>query len=113
MGSIGDDPMKPLEGKNVLVTGGTGSLGRVLVRRLLAGEMGQPKQVLVFSRDETRQHNMRLQYGHRPVATEEIIYRGAQGRLASHVGDDFFRRDGPKRVLEAHVVLLRLIARKY
>src|SRR3989454_7333140 len=64
MGSIGDDPMKPLEGKNVLVTGGTGSLGRVLVRRLLAGEMGQPKQVLVFSRDETKQHYMRLQYAH-------------------------------------------------
>src|SRR2546422_993831 len=87
MGSIGDDPMKPLEGKNVLVTGGTGSLGRVLVRRLLAGEMGQPKQVLVFSRDETKQHYMRLQYAHRPVATEEIIYKGAQGRLAFHVGD--------------------------
>ena len=79
--------MKPLEGKNVLVTGGTGSLGRVLVRRLLAGEMGQPKQVLVFSRDETKQHYMRLQYAHRPVATEEIIYKGAQGRLAFHVGD--------------------------
>src|SRR5256712_6848229 len=87
MGSIGDDPMKPLEGKNVLVTGGTGSLGRVLVRRLLAGEMGQPKQVLVFSRDETKQHYMRLQYAHRPVATEEIIYKGAQGRLAFRVGD--------------------------
>src|SRR2546426_534734 len=69
MGSIGDDPMKPLEGKNVLVTGGTGSLGRVLVRRLLAGEMGQPKQVLVFARDETKQHYMRLQYAHRPVET--------------------------------------------
>src|SRR5438094_4364271 len=87
MGSIGDDPMKPLEGKSVLVTGGTGSLGRVLVRRLLAGEMGQPKQVLVFSHDETKQHYMRLQYAHRPVATEEIIYKGAQGRLAFHVGD--------------------------
>src|SRR2546426_323881 len=87
MGSIGDGSMKPLEGKNVLVTGGTGSLGRVLVRRLLAGEMGQPKQVLVFSRDETKQHYMRLQYAHRPVATEEIIYKGAQGRLAFHVGD--------------------------
>src|SRR3989441_10347614 len=87
MRSIGDDPMKPLQGKNVLVPGGTGSLGRVLVRRLLAGEMGQPKQVLVFSLDEKKQHCMRLQYAHRPVATEEIIYKGAQGRLAFHVGD--------------------------
>lgn len=79
--------MKPLEGKNVLVTGGTGSLGRILIRRLLTGEMGQPKQVVVFSRDETKQHYMRLQYARRPIATEEIIYKGAQGRLAFHVGD--------------------------
>jgi len=79
--------MKPLEGKNVLVTGGTGSLGRILIRRLLTGEMGQPKQVMVFSRDETKQHYMRLQYARRPIATEEIIYKGTQGRLAFHVGD--------------------------
>lgn len=79
--------MKPLEGKNVLVTGGTGSLGRILIRRLLTGEIGQPKQVMVFSRDETKQHYMRLQYARRPVATEEIIYKGAQDRLAFHVGD--------------------------
>ena len=31
---------EPLTGKRVLVTGGTGSLGQVLVRRLLEGEMG-------------------------------------------------------------------------
>jgi UDP-glucose 4-epimerase len=49
--------------------------------------MGQPKQVMVFSRDETKQHYMRLQYARLPVATEEIIYKGAQGRLAFHVGD--------------------------
>ena len=72
--------MKPLEGKNVLVTGGTGSLGRVLVRRLLAGEMGQPKQVLVFSRDETKQHYMRLQYAHRLVGREHHVYRAPPWR---------------------------------
>ena len=31
-----------LEGKRVIVTGGTGSLGKVLVRRLLTGELGPP-----------------------------------------------------------------------
>lgn len=79
--------MEPLEGKRVLVTGGTGSLGSVLIRRLLTGEMGQPKRVTVFSRDETKQHYMRLQYARRPIATEEIIYKGAQDRLAFRIGD--------------------------
>ena len=30
-----------LENRRILVTGGTGSLGRALVRRLLSGEMGK------------------------------------------------------------------------
>ena len=40
-----------LEGKRVLITGGTGSLGKTLVRRLLTGEMGNPARVIIFSRD--------------------------------------------------------------
>ena len=79
--------MKELEGKRVLVTGGTGSLGRALVARLLKGEMGDPAKVTVFSRDETKQHYMRLQSKQRPVATEEIIYQGARERLAFRIGD--------------------------
>ncbi len=37
--------------KTVLVTGGTGSMGKKLVHRLLAGELGTPKKVIVLSRD--------------------------------------------------------------
>ena len=54
--------MSPLEGKRVLVTGGTGSLGQVLVRRLLSGEAGEPSKIIVFSRDEAKQHQMRVGY---------------------------------------------------
>jgi len=79
--------MNELEGKRVLVTGGTGSLGRVLVRRLLSGEIGEPEKVTVFSRDETKQHYMRLKYKERRVATEEIIYKGSQERLSFRIGD--------------------------
>ena len=43
-----------LDAKRVLVTGGTGSLGRALVRRLLSGELGKPAKVVVFSRDEAK-----------------------------------------------------------
>lgn len=54
-----------LTGKNVLVTGGTGSLGHVLIDRILTGEMGDPARITVFSRDETKQHAMKLEYGNR------------------------------------------------
>lgn len=48
-----------LKDKRVLVTGGTGSVGHVLVKRLLSGELGTPRQITVFSRDEAKQHAMR------------------------------------------------------
>ena len=60
-----------LTGKRIVVTGGTGSLGRVLVQRLLGGELGRPDAVVVFSRDEAKQHAMRLEFQHRAVATDE------------------------------------------
>jgi UDP-glucose 4-epimerase len=79
--------MKPFEGKRVLITGGTGSLGKVLVRRLLSGEMGEPDKVIVFSRDEAKQHFMRMEYQHRTAATDEIIYRNFQQKLVFRIGD--------------------------
>jgi len=79
--------MKPLEGKRVLITGGTGSLGKVLVRRILLGQMGQPAKVTVFSRDEAKQHFMRVEYEHQGSATDEIIYRNFQRLLEFWVGD--------------------------
>ena len=51
--------------KTILVTGGTGSMGSTLVRRLLGNELGAPKKVIVFSRDEAKQHEMRMSYQHR------------------------------------------------
>src|SRR2546428_1745937 len=76
-----------LEGKRILVTGGTGSLGQAIVRRLLSGEMGRPAKVVVFSRDEAKQHYMRLSYLHRRAATDEVIYRNFQELLSFRIGD--------------------------
>jgi UDP-N-acetylglucosamine 4,6-dehydratase len=45
-----------LKDKVVLVTGGTGSFGRRFVEKLL--DSGQPKKVIVFSRDELKQFEM-------------------------------------------------------
>lgn len=76
-----------LEGKVVVVTGGTGSLGKVLVRRLLSGEIGNPAKIIVFSRDEAKQHAMRLDFLQGGVATDEVIYRNFQRTLDFRIGD--------------------------
>jgi FlaA1/EpsC-like NDP-sugar epimerase len=75
------------EGKRILVTGGTGSLGQVLTRRLLSGVEGLPESVTVFSRDEAKQHYMRLDFMHRHAATDEIIFENSRQRLKFMIGD--------------------------
>jgi len=76
-----------ITGKRVVVTGGTGSLGKVLIRRLLSGEVGKPGKIIVFSRDEAKQHAMRLAYQHRRTATDDVIYRNFEQFLQFHIGD--------------------------
>ncbi len=44
--------------KAVLITGGTGSFGKKFTRILLAEK--NPKKVIIFSRDELKQHEMRV-----------------------------------------------------
>ena len=79
--------MKILEGKRILVTGGTGSLGQTLVKRILIGEMGRPERVTVFSRDEAKQHYMRLEFMHRAAATDDVIYQNSRDVLTFRIGD--------------------------
>jgi len=55
-----DSTQRTLEGANVLILGGTGSLGQRLFHRLATDEVGRPATVTVFSRDEAKQHYMRL-----------------------------------------------------
>jgi UDP-glucose 4-epimerase len=47
--------------------------------------MGRPRRITVFSRDEAKQHDMRLHYKNRVVATDEIVYRNFSELL--HVRD--------------------------
>jgi UDP-N-acetylglucosamine 4,6-dehydratase/5-epimerase len=49
--------MTTLDGKTVLVTGGTGSFGRKLTEIVL--KHAQPRKLIIFSRDEMKQHEMR------------------------------------------------------
>jgi len=79
--------MNNLDGKKILVTGGTGSLGQTLVKRLLSGEMGRPEKITVFSRDEAKQHYMRLDFLHRKTATDDVIYENSRDILNFRIGD--------------------------
>jgi FlaA1/EpsC-like NDP-sugar epimerase len=74
-------------GKRILVTGGTGSMGKTLVKRVLSGEHGVPEKVIVFSRDEGKQHYMRLDYLHKKVSTDEVIYNNFKNVLEFRLGD--------------------------
>lgn len=76
-----------LDGKKILVTGGTGSLGKILIKRILSGKLGNPKKVIVFSRDEAKQHEMRLSYLQKTFATDEIIYENFSRALEFRIGD--------------------------
>ncbi|MGH2470976.1 MAG: polysaccharide biosynthesis protein [Candidatus Limnocylindria bacterium] len=93
-----------LDDKRVLVTGGTGSLGRALVRRLLSGELGKPAKVVVFSRDEAKQHEMRAEW-HRPrVPTEDAEYRDYKRVLEFKIGDVRDYDSISAAVRDAHIV---------
>jgi UDP-N-acetylglucosamine 4,6-dehydratase/5-epimerase len=46
-------------GKTILITGGTGTFGNAVLRRFLETEI---KEIRVFSRDEKKQEDMRIQY---------------------------------------------------
>lgn len=72
------------KGKCILVTGGTGSIGGKIVRRLLEAA---PAVVRVFSRDETRQYEMQQELGRRAdmryligdVRDEQRLKRAMEG----------------------------------
>lgn len=46
--------------KTLLITGGTGTFGNAVLNRFLHTDIGE---IRIFSRDEKKQHDMRLAYG--------------------------------------------------
>jgi len=47
--------------KTLLITGGTGSFGNAVLNKFLASEISE---IRIFSRDEKKQHDMRVSYDH-------------------------------------------------
>jgi UDP-glucose 4-epimerase len=62
-------------------------MGKTFVRRVLTGELGTPRKVIVFSRDEAKQHDMRMSYLNRRAATDEVIYQNFKRVLEFRIGD--------------------------
>jgi UDP-N-acetylglucosamine 4,6-dehydratase (inverting) len=75
-----------LTGSDILVTGGTGSFGRTFIQHAL--EQLDPRRIIVFSRDELKQWELRAQFGDDP-------------RLRFFLGDV---RDRPRLVRAMHRV---------
>lgn len=73
-----------LDGKSILVTGGTGSFGQAFIRRVL--DRHRPKRVVIYSRDELKQFEMQqrvsdpaLRYFIGDVRDAERLYRALNG----------------------------------
>jgi len=79
--------MSTLDGATVLITGGTGSLGQTLVRRLLLGTLGKPERLIIFSRCEAKQYAMKTSWKHAHHATDDIYYGNFDELLEFHIGD--------------------------
>ena len=90
--------------KNVLITGGTGSLGKNLVYNIMKGKLGKPKQVTVFSRDEDKQYNMQLELRHLKAATDDIVYH-ADDIVRFQLGDVRDYEAVVRAVLKADIII--------
>jgi FlaA1/EpsC-like NDP-sugar epimerase len=53
-----------LNNKNILITGGTGSFGHQMIKELMPYK---PKTVKIFSRDEDKQHSMKMELEKEPI----------------------------------------------
>lgn len=94
-----------LSGKRVLITGGTGSLGKRLVKRILSGDYGMPERVIVFSRDEAKQHEMRLEYLNAVGKTDEVVFENFKRVLQFEVGDVRDARRLQEAVADVQIVV--------
>ncbi len=91
--------------KCILVTGGTGSLGNRLVERILNNELGRPKKVIIFSRDESKQHDMRVKWLNTQKKSDHIIFNNFKRILEFRIGDIRNYSDIYSATKEANIVI--------
>jgi UDP-N-acetylglucosamine 4,6-dehydratase len=98
------NPLPDLSSMTVLVTGGTGSFGQAFVRRLIT-DPAPPRRIVVFSRDEQKQHSMELELAKLPA---DLF-----GRLRFFIGDvrDLDRMELAMRDIDTvvHAAALKIV----
>jgi UDP-glucose 4-epimerase len=72
--------------KNLLITGGTGTFGNAVLRRFLKTDIGE---IRIFSRDEKKQHDMRLAYANHKLKFYIGDVRRPESLLDAMAGVDF------------------------
>jgi FlaA1/EpsC-like NDP-sugar epimerase len=90
--------------KSVLITGGTGSLGKSLVRSIMTGKFGKPSQLIVFSRDEDKQYAMELEWKNLKVATDDVFYYN-RDKLGFRIGDVRDYESVVRAVKESEIII--------
>ena len=90
--------------KTILITGGTGSLGKNLVSNIMTGKYGKPKQIIIFSRDEDKQYAMELEWKNLKVATDDVFYY-ADEVLSFRIGDVRDYETVVRVVKEAEIII--------
>jgi UDP-N-acetylglucosamine 4,6-dehydratase/5-epimerase len=72
--------------KTLFITGGTGTFGNAVLRRFLQTDIGE---IRIFSRDEKKQHDMRLAYNNPKLKFYIGDVRRPESLLDAMVGVDF------------------------
>ena len=72
---------------------------------MLSGELGNPRKIVILSRDEAKQHQMRLEYLNRPIITDEVIFANFQRVLEFRIGDVRDYASVARAVRDADVVV--------
>lgn len=72
--------------RKLLITGGTGTFGNAVLNRFLHSDIAE---IRIFSRDEKKQHDMRLEYNHPKLKFYIGDVRRPESLLDAMVGVDF------------------------
>lgn len=72
--------------KNLLITGGTGTFGNAVLRQFLETDIGE---IRIFSRDEKKQHDMRLEYNNSKLKFYIGDVRRRESLLDAMTGVDY------------------------
>ena len=87
-----------LDDKTILITGGTGTIGKALLEKLL--ENHDPKVIRIFSRDETKQYFLNLKY------------KGLEDKIRFFIGD-IRDKERVSRAMENVDIVFHLAALKH